>query len=139
MKHGKSFYLSRTIAHLDNIDLAALYVESQINDFDEWFRAMLAEELVRRPTGLESLLTVEVCLYGQGMVEAYWPLHVAVLINFDNRGELTDVIRTLAEKGNLENAIKVVGANCDWLPEEELNDENVDMVARVLKTIVGIR
>lgn len=131
------FYFGRVLACLPGENLAALYIESQLNDYVEWFRAILAAEIASRPNGLEALLEVEVALHKQGIIEAYWPMHVAVLANFDKRGELKDVISGLEEKGNLENAVRIIAAGCDWLPEEEMTDEMISMVADILKTAIG--
>ena len=136
MKH-KYFYLERTVAHLDDMNLATLYVEGHFNRYDEWVVGLLACELARRPAGLDALLVVEINLYKRGLFDACWPLHVAVLIEFSKRGKIEDVVLTLVENQNLSNAVKMVAAGCDWLTMEEVTDETIGLVADMFKAAVN--
>lgn len=142
MKHKKISqkelkYVSLVLMHVDTLNVAALYAEALINNYPGDLSKLIVDELSRRDGCLEILKSLLVGLYQHGICEAWVPLQLEVVNNFLQRndgGNPQDIVKILMENGNMKNSVKIIAANCDWLPGELITDELLETVVENMRT-----
>lgn len=130
-----ALYVRITLRHVDTIDLAALYVESFINGFRDDYSSIIADELLARPDGFDTLIQLCAVLYQQGALDAIIPVELRVMQNLMERGNAFDALHSLIENNNLKNAVRIIVAGCEWLPADKIDDALLDEVVNHLSSL----